>query len=73
MFTIKVVSQSTGKPAQHKRVRVSFSGLRGMTDNQFTDNSGEAHFNSDPGEGEVYVDGKSKFKGKISGRVLIYL
>ena len=73
MFTIKVVSSSSGNPIKGKRVRVGFKGLRGMTVNGHTDSNGEVHFNNDPGEGEVYVDGRSKFKGKIKGRVVIYI
>jgi len=73
MFTIKVVSSTTGKAVNSKRVRVSFDGLRGMSHEQFTDSNGEVHFNNDPGRGKVYVDHKSVFEGKIEGRIVLYI
>ena len=73
MFTIKVISASTGKPVKSKRVRVGFDGLRGMTNEEFTDSSGEVHFDNEPGRGKVYVDHKTVFDGKIEGRVVVYL
>jgi len=73
MFTIKVVSSSTGNSIKGKRVAVSFTGWsRGITDSKYTDANGEVHFDSDPGEGEVFLDGKSVFRGKIAGRVIVY-
>jgi len=74
MFTIKVVSKSSGKPASGRRVSVGFDGLlRGHTKDQRTDPQGEAHFDSDPGSGTVYVDGSSAHKGRIEGRVVVYV
>lgn len=74
MVTVKVVSQSTGKPVKGRRVSVGFSSmLRGITSAEYTDSNGEAHFNADPGQGEVYVDGRTAYKGKISGRVVVYV
>ena len=73
MFTIRVISKSTGNPYKGKRVRVGFEGLRGMTSEELTDSNGEVHFDSDPGRGKVYIDHKSVFEGKIEGRVVIYI
>ena len=74
MFTIKVVSSNTGKPVIGKRVSVGLEGLtRGMTKEEFTDSSGEVHFNNDPGRGKVFVDHKTVFDGKIGGRVVVYI
>jgi len=74
MFTIKVVSSSTGKPVSGKRVRVGFEGFtRGMTNEGFTDSNGEIHFNNDPGKGKVYIDHKTVFDGRIEGRVVVYV
>jgi uncharacterized GH25 family protein len=73
MFSIQIISNTTGKPIKGKKVRVGFDGLRGMTDEEFSDENGEVHFNSDPGNGEVYVDHNTVFKGRIQGRVRIYI
>jgi len=73
MVTVKVVSQSTGKPVKGRRVSISFAGLRGITSAEYTDSNGEAHFNADPGDGEVYVDGRTEYRGRISGRVVVYI
>jgi hypothetical protein len=74
MISVQVFWKSSGKPAKGSRVRVSFDGLlRGMTEEQYTDSNGEAHFNSDPGTGTVYVDGKNKQHGRLSGRMVIYI
>lgn len=44
MVTVKVVSQSSGKPVKGKKVSLAFDGLlRGVTDSEYTDSEGEAH------------------------------
>lgn len=73
MITVKVVSQSSGKPLSGKRVMLNFSGLLRGHSTEYTDSNGEAHFNSDNGEGEVYVDGTAKHKGRLAGRVVVYI
>ena len=74
MITIKVVYSSSGKPAKGERVQIGFSALlRGMSDKEYTDENGEAHFDNDPGEGEVYVNGSTKYEGDLRGRVVVYL
>ena len=74
MVTVKVVSESTGKPLKGRRVAVGFSSMfRGITSTEYTNSDGEAHFNADPGEGQVYVDGRTAYKGRISGRVIVYV
>jgi hypothetical protein len=73
MFTIKVIEGSTGKPAKSQRVCVGFDGiLRGMTKEEYTDANGEVHFDYDNGEGDVFINGRKAFNGKIEGRVIIY-
>ncbi len=71
MITVKVVRQSSGKPAEG--VQVSLGLSRGVTDRERTDSNGEAHFNVDNSDGEVYVDGSTKHKGYLSGRVVVYI
>jgi hypothetical protein len=74
MFTIKVVERSSGKPAKSKKVCVGFDGFgRGVTNDEWTDDNGEAHFNYDPDPGEVYVDGRTSYKGNIEGRTVVYI
>jgi len=74
MVTVKVCYESDGKPAKGKRVSLGFSGLtRGVSGPEFTNYSGEAHFDADPGPGEVYVDGKSVYKGRLAGRIVVYI
>ncbi len=74
MVTVMVVRQSTGKPVDGIRVSVGFDGLfRGMSKEEYTNNNGEAHFNNDPGDGEIFVDGMCEFKGRIEGKKVIYI
>lgn len=73
MFSVRVISKSTGNPIKGKRVRVGFDGLRGMTGEAYTDSNGDVHFDAKPGTGTVYVDHKTAYKGKIEGRIVIYL
>ncbi len=75
MVTVKVVNQNSGKPAQDKKVSLSvnrvFSG--GVTSPQYTNSNGEAHFDIESTEGEVYVDGTTKHKGRLEGRIVVYI
>lgn len=74
MITIKLIHSSSGKPAKGERISIGFSSLfRGVTSSEYTDENGEAHFDADPGEGEVYVNGSNRHKGQLKGRVVIYI
>lgn len=75
MITIKVVSQSSGNPVKNSKVTLGFDGLftGGTTDSQYTDSNGEAHFDTEPRKGTVYVDGRDKHNGHLSGRVVVYI
>lgn len=75
MFTIKLVEQSSGKPATGRRVSIGFPGIfdGGVTKSQYSDSNGETHWDYDPREGTVYVDRQDKYTGRLEGRVLIYL
>jgi hypothetical protein len=75
MFTIKVVRKDNGKPSKGERVSASLDGFfsGGVTKNEFTNSDGEAHFDYDPRNGEVYVNGRTAYKGKIEGRVIVYV
>lgn len=75
MFTIKVIESNSGKAINGARVQVSmktiWTGV--LTEKQYTDSNGDAHFDSKPGSGEVCVDGKTVHKGQIAGRVIVYV
>jgi hypothetical protein len=74
MFTVQVIERKTGKPAYYKKVFVGFNGLfRGCSKEQYTDQNGEAHFSEDNGEGIIYVQGTEQYKGRIEGRIRIYI
>lgn len=74
MVSVKVCWRKSGKPAEGKKVSVSFDGLsRGITSNEYTNNNGEAHFNADPGSGKVFVDGSTVYNGRIEGQIVVYI
>jgi 5-hydroxyisourate hydrolase-like protein (transthyretin family) len=75
MVTVKVVHQSTGKPAEGRRVVLYVDRFlaSGFTDAEFTNTDGLAHFEVESTDGEVYVDGASKHKGRLAGRIVVYI
>ncbi len=74
MVSVRIFSKTSGKPLKNMRVCIGFSGFtRGFSPNLYSDNNGEVHFNNDPGEGSIYVNGKEVYKGTISGMRTIYL
>ena len=75
MVTVKVVYKSSGKDAEGKRVALYVSRFMasGVTDSEHTDSRGEAHFDIEPCSGEIYVDGSTKYKGHLSGRMIVYI
>jgi len=75
MITVKVVYQSSGKPAEGRKVALYVSKIfeSGVTPPQYTDSNGEAHFEIESTEGEVYVDGSTRHKGRLAGRIVVYI
>lgn len=75
MVTVKVCYKSDGSPARDHKVSVSVSGLVGgfVTSPEYTNSEGEAHFDVASGEGEVYVNGRTLHKGRIAGRIVVYV
>ena len=72
MVTIQVFTQSTGKPVKGSRVGISI-GNDGVA-HEYTDGNGEANFsNVSPRDAEVYVDGKTLFKGRLEGHKILYI
>lgn len=75
MVTVKLVSRSSGKPIKGKKVALGMEHMigTGVTSGKWTDSNGEAHFDVNPGQGKVYVDGSKEHSGKLSGRVVVYI
>jgi hypothetical protein len=75
MVTVKVIYRDSGKPAQGKRVSLSIDRFMasGVTDSEWTDTEGLAHFDVESTNGEVYVDGATKHKGRLAGRIVVYI
>jgi hypothetical protein len=75
MITVKVIHKSSGKPAEGRKVALYVSRFlaSGVTDTEWTDSNGEAHFDVESTDGEVYVDGSTKHKGRLAGRVIVYI
>lgn len=75
MVTIKLVYKESGKPAKGVKVAIGVDSFwsGGVTKSEYTDSDGEAHFEIDPCNGKVFVKGDTKHKGRIAGRVVIYI
>lgn len=75
MITVKVLYESSGKDAEGKKVALYLSRFlaSGVTDSQWTDFRGEVHFDVESCDGEVYVNGSTKYKGHLSGRITVYI
>lgn len=76
MVTVMVIHQSSGTPNKGERVAIGidsfFSG--GVTQDQLTDSRGEAHFaDVEPCNGQIFVNGRTAYTGRIEGRVIVYI
>lgn len=71
MVTVKVVRRSSGEPAKGKKVSLGMS--TGVTSGEWTDSSGDAHFDVTPNHGKVFVDGSKEHEGHLSGRIVVYI
>jgi hypothetical protein len=75
MVTVKVIRQSSGDPVKGKKVALGidaiFSG--GVTNSQWTDSNGEAHFDVKPAQGKVFVEGSIEYEGHLSGQIVVYI
>jgi hypothetical protein len=68
MVTVKVLWDSSGKPADNQRVVLSFD-RGGVTGSAITDRNGEASFTEGPGSGKVIVNGTSRRQCMLNGCV----
>ncbi len=75
MITVKVHYKSDGRPAKDRKVSLYVSRFlaSGVTNAEYTDSNGEAHFDIESTDGEVYVDGMTKYKGRLAGRIVVYI
>ena len=75
MYTIKVMSKSTSKPVEWAEVAVSDDRFfsQGVSKSQRTDSNGEAHFDKEPHQGKVFVNGRNEHEGYLSGVVPVYV
>jgi len=75
MITIKVCYESSSQPAKNKKVAIGVDNLfrGGVTSGEWTDSNGEAHFDIEPCEGKVFVDGSTVHKGYLKGRIVVYV
>lgn len=71
MVIVQVISGRTGNPVSGKRVAVANHALMSsfITKALSTNSKGEAEFSkmTPCSKGEVYVDGRSVYKGRIDG------
>lgn len=73
MITVKVCTESNGRPVKNTKVALGFDGLfRGMAD-EWTDSNGEAHFDCNTGKGKVFVGGRAVYEGRLNGRIVVYV
>lgn len=75
MVTIQVVNKKTGNPEENKKVYITLFGAltNRSTEDVWTDDRGEAHFDEKPGEGKVVVNGSKEYEGMIEGRLVVYI
>ena len=66
-MSLEIIVHGNRGPLGGVRVSVSFHDLdRGMTDHEYTDNSGSAYFNCEEGTGEVFVNGSLAHDGWVN-------
>ena len=75
MITVRVLDRKTGDPVRDVKVALGFPGMFLMypTNDEYTDEYGEAHFDHEPGNGVVYINGRKVREGNLQGLVIIYI
>lgn len=71
MIIIQVFSKNNGNPKRGARVTIIWN-IFTHTDCGYTDDNGCAYGYAEPGEGEVYVDGDSVYKGPVQGMIPVF-
>ena len=75
MVTIKVIHRSSGNPVKGKKVALGIDAQfsSGVTHGEWTNASGEAHFDVKPNHGKVFIDSSQRFEGHLFGEVVVYI
>ena len=73
MVTVRVISNSSGKPVKGKKVALGIDALLsgGVTHGKWTDEDGEASFNVEPNYGQVFVSGLTEYEGYLEGTITV--
>jgi hypothetical protein len=71
MVTIRVINKSSGNPASGKKI--ALGNFNGVTDSRWTDAEGIARFDVKNGQGKVFVDGATRYEGKLAGQIVVYI
>ncbi len=75
-YVSEVVVYRDQRPSRGRRVRLNIGGFLsgGMTGDFYTDGDGVARVrHASTGTAEVYVDGNMATKGRVPGRLYVYL
>ena len=76
MVSVKVCAQDSGRPVENAKVALYFDrGMLsgGFTGTEYTGRDGEAHFDTDPGPGRIYVNGKAQGDRVLKGLMVVYI
>lgn len=74
VITVRVCADGNGRPVKNVRVALGSDGLlHGAADEEWTDGSGEAHFDCSTGKGKVFVGGQTVYCGQLAGRIVVYV
>lgn len=71
MVSVKVCWKQNGRPAEGIKVALGFTWT--TTGNEYTNSSGEVHFDVDPGQGKVYAGGNEVYSGDLQGMIVVYV
>ena len=69
MITVKVIRGNSGKGAEGKKVALGIHNA--VTRGEWTDSSGQAHFNVKPAYGKVFVGGLNVYEGHLEGLIVV--
>jgi len=76
MVSVKVCDARSGRPLENSKVALCFDrGMLsgGFTETRYTDRNGEAHFDTEPGHGRIFVNGKAQGEKALKGLMVVYV
>lgn len=71
MISVRAFWKHDGKPAKNVKVGLVFNWTH--TSDQYTNSSGEVHFDASPSQGKVYANGDVVYEGYLEGMVTVYV